>query len=334
MATLEDVARLSGVTKSTVSNVISGKAAVREKTRSRVMAAIDELDYHPNLAARGLKKGKTLLFAVLVPTLQNPFYAKVMDVITQAALDHSYHVILCTTNRDLRLAHQHLQELSSRSIDGLIVMSIGTEFAQMLNSIPKDLPVVIGDWQGETYNVPHLPVIDIDFHTAGLIAANTLLDLGHRRIGVILEQPAHLKRLGGFLSGMTQRHITIPPGLIRAADPTLHSGYTQALELLQNEQRPTAIFATNDLMAIGVLEAATQLGINVPQNLSIIGIDDIEETSYTRIPLTTIALPKVAYGMTLVEHLLHTIEHPERQDANTILMRPRLITRASTGPNL
>jgi DNA-binding LacI/PurR family transcriptional regulator len=330
MVTIYDVARLAGVTKSTVSNVINEKAVVREETRARVLAAMAELNYSPSPVARGLKRGKTFVLALVVPTLLNPFYAEIVEIAEQVAQVHGYHLLLCIAGKgdEQHLEHK-LQSLSARSIDGLLLMAEGVSEQALQSITQRGIPVVL------SVNQPFItsaPIVGIDYLSVGSLAARHLLERGHRRPGIILERPWHELRLQGCIEELAREGIELPAEYIRSGDATFRSGYAAARELLTLPLPPTAIFATNDLMALGTLQAAIDLDVDVPARLSVIGVDNIAQGEYSRPPLTTISLPRHELGQEAIELLLRCIEYPRRRALVTTLLRPELVIRCSTGP--
>ncbi len=330
MVTIYDVARLAGVTKSTVSNVINEKTVVRAETRARVLAAMAELNYSPSPVARGLKRGKTFVLALVVPTLLNPFYAEIVEITEQVAQVHGYHLLLCIAGKgDEHHLQQKLQSLSARSIDGLLLMAEGVSEQALQSITQRGIPVVI------SVNQPFItsaPIVGIDYLSVGALAARHLLEWGHRRQGVILERPWHELRLQGCIEVLARGGIELPAEYICSVAPTFQSGYAAAHELLTLPLPPTAIFATNDLMALGTLQAAIDLAVDVPARLSVIGVDNIAQGEYSRPPLTTISLPRQELGQEAIELLLRCIEHPRRRALVTTLLRPEIVIRGSTGP--
>ena len=329
MVTIYDVARLAGVTKSTVSNVINEKTVVKEETRARVLAAMAELNYSPSPVARGLKRGKTFVLGLMVPTLMNPFYSEIVEIVEQVVETHGYHLLLCIAGKDEGHLQHTLQRLSNRSVDGLLLMSEGVSEQEIQNLTQRGIPIVL------SVNRPFVtsvPMVSIDYLSVGSLAARHLLSLGHRSIAVILERPWHELRLQGCIEELTREGVKLSSKYICVGDSTFQSGYAAACELLALPTLPTAIFATNDLMALGALQAAIDLGIEVPERLSIIGVDNILQDEYSRPPLTTISLPRQELGREAIELLFRCIEHPRRRALMTMLLRPEIVRRSSTGP--
>ncbi len=328
MTTLHDVAYLAGVKKSTVSNVINNKGSVREETRDRVLAAMAELQYVPNPVARGLKQGKTFVLALVVPMITNPFYAEIVETVEQIAKQHGYHLLLSIASKGEEHTRYLLSTLSSRSIDGLVLMVGRINEQELQKLVQRHIPVVavaIGFMKS-------VSVVNIDDPAVGSLAAEHLLGLGHRRIGVITELQWHGTRVQGFTDTLAHKGVTLAPEYIQSGEATFESGYAVAQALLALPLPPTAIFATNDVKALGAMQAAVDRGLSVPDQLSIVGVDNIAQTEYARPPLTTIALPRRDLGQEAIELLLRWIEHPQQHSPVTVLVRPEIVIRGSTGP--
>jgi LacI family transcriptional regulator len=199
MTTIFDVARLAGVKKSTVSNVINNKALVREETRERVLAAMAELHYVPNLVARGLKQGKTFVLALIVPMVMNPFYSEIIEVVEEVAEQHGYRLLLCIEGKGREHLLRTLQHLSSRSIDGLLLMVGHISEQEIQQVVQRQIPVVVAA-AGAVTSVPR---VEFDDLAMGNLAAEHLLSLGHQRIGIIVEEPWH----GGRLQQRSSQHL-------------------------------------------------------------------------------------------------------------------------------
>ncbi len=331
MTTLDDVARHVGVTSATVSNVITGKGSVGENTRARVFAAIEELGYQPNLVARSLARKKTFTLALVLLTIANPFYAEIAEEIERVARQHGYQLLLCNTHKDTTIGREHLKALSSRWVDGLLVMGGSLSVPDMLAAArrgQRGQPLVLSVPSEHEQNVA-LPVVDIDFHHAGELVARHLLELGHHRTAVIVEAPSHVLRLEGFRTALATSGVALPTEYVQYGDSTMQSGYQGAEALLALPIRPTAIFATNDLMALGAVEAALDQGLRVPGDLSVAGLDDIMLGAHVRPPLTTVAIPKQELAKQAIELLLRYIDGVESEPVSLTVL-PRLVIRHST----
>jgi LacI family transcriptional regulator len=330
MTTISDVARRARVTTATVSNVITQRVPVSDKTRARVLQAIEELGYRPNLVARSLAQGKTMTFALVVPTISNPFFAEVVEEIERVADQHDYQLLLSMTHNSLEEGKRHLERMASRWVDGFIVMGMAADISDVLALKKGGKEVVLSVWNQDPLT-SSLPIVDIDFRLAGELATQHLLECGHRRIAAIVEEPVQLTRRKGFEFALAEVGLTAPPEYIRQGDSSFESGYRCTLELLDLPEPPTAIFAGNDWMALGAIEAIVSRGLSVPHDLAVVGVDDISQAAHTHPPLTTIRIPKREMARVATELLLRHIQGIDiPEEPLKILICPHLMIRQST----
>jgi DNA-binding LacI/PurR family transcriptional regulator len=330
MITISDVARRARVTTATVSNVITQRVPVSDKTRARVLQAIEELGYRPNLVARGLAQGKTMTLALVVPTLSNPFFAEVVEEVERVADQHDYQLLLSMTHNSWEEGKRHLERMSSRWVDGFIVMGMAADIADVLALKEGGKEVVLSVWNQDQYTQT-LPIIDIDFRLAGELATRHLLECGHRQIAAIVEEPVQLTRHKGFETALVEAGLSVPPEYIRQGNSSFESGYQGALELLALPNPPTAIFAGNDWMALGAIEAIVSKGLSVPYDIAVVGVDDISQAAHTHPPLTTVRIPKREMARVATEMLLRYIRGTDiPEEPLKILVSPHLKIRQST----
>jgi DNA-binding LacI/PurR family transcriptional regulator len=331
---LKDVAEHAGVSVKTVSNVVNGYRHVTPATRQRVQRVIDELGYRPNLTARHLRKGRTGIIALALPELGNPYFAELADaVINYAAgldrivlLDHTYG------RRDQEVLFA--QGFRARLIDGLILSPIELENEDLL-ARGHDAPLVL---LGEReYEAPY-DHIAIDNVAAARTATQHLLDLGRRRIAFIgarhdrSRQPAHL-RLRGWRETVTAAGAAADDALVASTDGYTRRDGAQAMaRLLDSGTAPDAVFCYNDLIAIGAMRTLTERGLRVPEDVAVVGFDDIEEGRYCTAALTTIAPHKQAIARAAVDALLARLEGGAEGAAESRRVRPgfALVPREST----
>jgi DNA-binding LacI/PurR family transcriptional regulator len=330
MSTLNDVARIAGVTAATVSNVLSGRVPVREATRKRVLAAVEAVGYRPNMVARGLARGKTYTIALLVPSLTNPFFSEVVEEMERVADRHDYQILLALSNGDLKQGAHHLERLAGRSVDGFIIMGNAAATEDAVAVAGKDKPVVLSVWNDPT-TAHTLPIVDIDFRLAGELAAQHLLAIGHRRIATILELPVQSTRLDGLQSVLSHAGITLPNDYLRRGDSSFESGYCEMEALLALERPPSAVFAGNDTMALGAMLAIDDAGLRIPTDIAVVGVDDIMEAAYAHPALTTVHIPKIELARLAVRRVLAAIEAEEDlHPAIDAFVAPYLVVRQST----
>jgi LacI family transcriptional regulator len=335
MVTLQDIAKATGTTVSTVSYALSGTGSISDATRERIIRCARELGYRPNLVARSLVTQRTSTIGLIVTDIANPFYGEIAQAVEWAANDAGYRVLFVSSDRDDQLSRDLLENLVARRVDGIITMPGGLSVATICSAVSGGMPIVWCLWEEEGQALT--PAVGVDFVTGGRLVAEHLTALGHRRAGIVLQGPerdgtstGHRARLIGYQHALARAGCPLDDALIGFANSTIESGYKAALNLLDLAAPPTAVFATNDLMAAGVLEAAKARGLHVPGDLSVVGFDDIITAAHFGPPLTTVRIDKLALMTTATELLLAAIAG----DTVTAppLFAPTLMVRASTGP--
>ncbi len=340
MVTLKDVAKLAGVAPITVSRVINEPHAVKEKTRIKVQQAIEQLGYSPNQLARGLVTNRSNMIGVVITNIANPYYADYILGLETKAKQLGKSVVICN-GLDYASAKSNLELLLKQRVDGIIFTSfefhsiqIQERFIQELEQLhfrkEHTVPIVLFNPFPVNTN---LPAIRTDNYSDGLMAMRHLLELGHERIGHLsLNRDAGvwMDRLRAYRDSLLSRELSVRSEYIHLIEKEKVKDAEQgAYRLLQAEERPTAIFAANDIMAVGVLQAAHRLGIKVPEQLSIIGIDGIELAQYSYPSLTSVAHPRYALGEQSVELLINIINGQDNLPGH--IVSTQLQTRESTG---
>jgi DNA-binding LacI/PurR family transcriptional regulator len=336
MSTLSEVARRAGVTSATVSNVLRNRGRVGEATRRRVLDAVAALDYRPHLAARALAEGRAPTLALMVSSIANPFYPEFALAVERAARESGHFVIICNTNDEPDAGRTYLHRLAGNLSEGVLIMNANLDFDDLRATQKRGTPVVLCMWERPD-EAPGLPCVAVDFRLAGRLAAQHLIEQGHTRIGAIVGSKVagiHAPRHAGFVDAMRDAGLKPLRKHTRHAPDTIQGGYAAAHDLLTREPALTAIFVSNDLPALGVLHAAADLGLDVPRDLSITGITDIQLAQESRPPLTTVAVPTVEAACLAVSLLRKLIEHPAAADAPPadmcITSAPRLVVRGTT----
>lgn len=328
MPRIQDVAAKAAVSIATVSRVLNkSDHKVSVETRRKVLKAIKELDYRPNALARGLHMKKTMTIGVIIPDISNHYYAEIVRGIQDIADREGYNIILQNTDRKQDRIVKSIYLLREKIADGIIFSGgiiHGFEPLSALKELRQRV-VVIGR---HDVNFPAVVVENIDGAT---LAVQHLIDLGHNRIGFIggaENSTTASDRLTGYKNALAQNGYLFDDKLIRYGNLTPKSGYREARSLLANNHRPTAIFAANDQMAFGAIYAAKAIGMNVPEDLSVIGFDNIPLGSYFVPPLTTIEIPMYSLGTKAMEMLVNLIS--EKRHLRTRLFKTKLIVREST----
>ena len=328
MATMSDIAKAIGVSKTTVTNALAGKSNVSEATRQRILQCARDMGYRPNELARSLAQGKTFTIGLILPSIANPFYPELAEAIENCARLSEYQTVLCNTHNIYALGRQQMERLVSRWVDGCIIMERSMDIVDITHHFQQNVPIVLCDWQ-EYKTPPEIPLARGDFFQAGALAARHLLELGHRHVAVIVDEPGQILRLQGFCSVFKEAGITISREMVQQGYSTSESGYHAAQTLLTYPVQPTAIFATTDLMAIGAMEAVIDEGLRVPQDISVIGLDDLMVSTLMRPALTSIAIPKDQLARDSMELLLSQI-NGDWEAPVTRLVEPYLVLRQST----
>jgi len=327
-ATIKDVAKDAGVSAATVSRVINNSPTVTASTRETVMAVIKKLNYQPNLLGRNLRRTETRLILVLLQNMANPFYARIVKGIEDVGHKNGYHVMLCNTDSDHEREKVYLELLRNRLADGVIFMApmLGKE---ELTEIGKRFPVVQCCEYKEGAQVSH---VSIDNHAAAYKAVRHLISAGHRRIGMISCRNSYVsisQRESGYKKALEDAGITFEEEYIKYGDYGFNSGLRAANQLLSMDDRPTAIFAISDLMAIGALRAIREKGLSVPEDVAAAGFDNISFSSMCNPMLTTISQPKYDLGCLAMDLLLKQIRG-EAKEHKGIFLEYELIIREST----
>jgi LacI family transcriptional regulator len=328
---MKQVAERAGVSISTVSHVINNTRVVSDDVRQRVLGIIDEMHYIPSAVARSLKNDKTHTIGVLVPNSSNPYFAELIRWIEEAAFQLGYNIILCNAHGDHHKQTAYLRLLMEKRIDGLVLVASGADDEQDLLLHNPSVPIV----QLERA----LPGLDADLILAGEEegaheATRHLIDLGHRAIACVAgpaDLPRTRERVGGFQRAMREAGLAVPEEYIVHAAFTSAGGYAAFEQLLALAHPPSAVFVTSDLMALGGLCAASQAGIRLPAQLSVVGYDDIDGADYASPPLTTVAPPKREMAHRAIEQLIGRIKGNEDPLRNTAFVS-RLVVRASSAP--
>jgi LacI family transcriptional regulator, galactose operon repressor len=331
---MRDVARLAGVSISTVSAVLNGTAVVSEERTERVRRAIEALSFAPDHIARSLKTGRTNTIGVVIPDITNAFYPAVLRGIEDAAREARYTVLFCNSNEDPAEEQSLLKVLVSRRVDGILLACSGDTIGPVLSR--RHCPIVFVD---------RVPIgikegaVTTDNYEAAELATRHLLDLGHRRIALLggrLQISPHLGRLQGFLRTMNAAGLPVLPEYIHECDMQIESGYAGGKKLLSLQPRPTAILASNNKLLLGSLRSVQEMNLKCPSQLSLIGFDDHAWNEHLNPRLTTVIQPAYEMGTcafrTLFRRMRPDLDRPEDGNSGMTFLKARLEIRESTGP--
>jgi LacI family transcriptional regulator len=330
MITIRDVAQQAQVSVTTVSHVINGTRFVSDDARARVQAAIAALNYVPSAVARSLKSNRTHTVGMMIPNNSNPYFAEIIRGIEDACFAAGFNVILCNSDDDPHKQATYVRLLSEKQVDGLIVLSSGGD-PELLDTLrTANMPLVVVDREIDDLVAD---LVEVNHEAGARMATEHLLWLGHRRIACIAGpealSPAR-QRVQGYRRALEAAGLPFDERRVSRGGFTPEGGHQAMQALLAQRPRPTAVFASNDLMAIGALCAAAQAGLRVPQDVSVVGFDDIALAAYGNPPLTTIAQPKQKTGELAARLLMQRIAGPGRALQREIL-QPTLCLRQSTG---
>ncbi len=329
-ATIRDVAKAAGVSVTTAHRGLNGKDELGDETRARILAAAERLNYVPSAAARTLVSGKSRTIGMLVTDNASPVYAGIVRGVEEIANEAGYGLLLCNSADDQERALSSLALLRTQQVDGMLITPVQTDRRDIDYLRDAGIPFVL---MLRHFDDPNDDVVMVDNVAASAAATRHLLDLGHQSIAHIAG-PEHVSsacaRLAGFREAMAEAGAPIPPGSIVHSPYTVAGGYTRALQLLTAHPPITAILAGNDLLAVGVIKAARELGIRIPDDLALIGGDDIELAEVLDPPLTTFRQPADEIGRAGAQLLLDRLAGGDPTPKQTVFM-PELIVRASSG---
>ena len=327
--TIYDVARLADVSIATVSRLLNGTGQIAPSTRLAVEAAVRQLDYQPNRIARSLATKSTQTIALLLPEITNPFYGALVSGIEQRTLELGYTMLLCTTAGDVVREELYLNLLRSKQVDGALVDGLVLPADRIARFVADGFPIVCLDRDVASAMVP---LVQVDNCLGARMATEHLIELGHTRIAHVAgaaELGISGERVEGYQAALRAAGLEPDPELVAVGGFTEDGGYEAARTLFARAARPTAVFAANDLSAIGVLEAIVETGLRVPEDVSVVGFDDLRLAAYTTPPLTTIHQPAREIGERATSLLLDLTKGKKVRRLRHLL-EPELVVRRST----
>ena len=335
MATITDVARRAGVSVGTVSHVINNTVPVKRETRDRVLGAIRELDYHPNLVARSLQSRKTNTISLVLPATErnlgeHSYLSELLAGITDESRHHSFDLLLSTSCAEDEELSIYRRMVRGKRVDGCIITCTKENDERIAYFLEENMPFVAFGRSNEEWGFPY---VDVDGKAGVQQGVRYLIDLGHRRIGFMglpLELMCSRHRLKGYRAALEEEGLIFDPGLVTEGKASQPGGYQAMKRLLEVELQPTAIMTSSDLMALGAMKAASEKGLSVGGDISIVGFDDIQLAANYHPPLTTIRQPTYKIGVTLCHMLIQLIRGEELIERQ-IILQPELVVRESCG---
>lgn len=332
MVTIKQVAQHARVSRATVSRVLNNHPKVDPELRARVLASIEALNYQPNAVARSLRRQQTRTIGLIVPDNRNPFFAEIASGIEEYCYGANYSVYLCNSADDDAKEIEYCQSLYQQRVAGVAMSITGTTAEGIHYLQAKGMPIVLFD---RGYPKVEADSVQCDHYLGACSAMEYLIGLGHRAFGLVIGRRRHppvQDRLRGCIDTLHKYGCELDPALIyETPGYEYEAGYIAASHLFQQRQRPTAIFAFNDTLAIGVLRYAQAHGIGVPADLSVVGVDNIPLSSYVSPPLTTVAQPLAELGRTAARLLLDRIQGQAADESVHYLLPTELIVRESAG---
>jgi DNA-binding LacI/PurR family transcriptional regulator len=328
---IKKVAERAKVSTATVSRLLNKTSYISPETAKKVWTAIEELGYYPNINARGLASGRSHLLGLIVSDIVNPFFPELVKSFEECAVEKGFELIMANTNYDPARTAMRVRQLIERRVDGVAVMTSEMDQALIDELSTRGIPIVFLDTGELQENISN---IRIDYEQGISEAANHLLDLGHRRIGFI-SGPPDLKsskiRRSAFLRFLRQHGIIEKKELVTTGNHKISGGRAAMTQLLELSERPTAVLASNDLTAIGALQAVRNHGLHVPEDISLIGFDDIALAASTDPPLTTVNVSRVRVAEAAFNSLFELIDG-EPEIGREVLVETKLVIRESTAP--
>jgi len=332
-ASIKDVARIAGVSIATVSRCINDQERVRESTRKRVQNAIAATGYRPNTLAQSFRRGKSHIIMVVLPSVGDPFFTAVMRGIRLVATGRGYSLLINETQFNTMSADEIGAMIVSNHVDGIVLLASMSPFGTEVLSerSHQALPIVIG-CETISPDLSDFPGVHIDNVGAASEATDYLVKMGHRKIAFIDGQESSLltrDRKTGYYQSMRKANLPIEDGWVQEGNMTIEGAIEATRRLLHHPARPTAIFCANDEMAMGCMHAIKAAGLSIPEDMSVIGFDDVRYAAILDPPLTTIRQPAEEIGQRVMHRLFSEIEEGRSPSANTEIVHHELIVRQS-----
>jgi len=331
--TIKDIARLANVSNATVSRVINNYPYINRKTKEKVLEIISKTDYQPNALARSLVTKKSGMIGVIVWDLASPFFSEIVREIGNECREKNYQPIFCSTDGNDKIQSEYIELLLQKNIEGFIIATAHLRDPQIEKLVLKGYPpVVLIDRRLHTELADYVSVDNVE---GAYLATKHLIDHGHKRIACISgpdNSSSGLERLEGYKKALTENNIPIDPTFIFPGNFLRTGGYKAAEKIVSlKEKRPSAIFCSNDFMALGMLEFFGKQKIKVPQDIALVGFDDISIASLNFIQLSTIDSMKIDVVKNAISILMKKISNPDDGTHYSIKIKPKLIIRNSCG---
>jgi LacI family transcriptional regulator len=336
--TIKDIAKIAVVSPTAVSMALNDRPRIGQETRKRILRIAKELNYQPNFVARSLVIKRSHTIGLIITTIMNPFYPELAKGIEDKALELGYNIILCSTNYDLKLEKYYIDMLRSKGVDGIIFSSVEINDPNIKPLIEDHFPFILVNRRiHNRFIAKKIDYIVLDNFLGGYLAMEHLLKLGHHRIGIIagaLNISTAVEKTEGVKKSLKDYGIKLDPNLMRECNFSKELAYHATKKFLSMETPPTAIFAQNDYMSLGVREALLDSGLKIPENMALVGFDDIASTALRGVEITTVSQKKYEMGALAVRILIDKIKNGTPAGVNQIILEPELIIRNSCGYRL
>jgi LacI family transcriptional regulator len=336
--TIKDIARVAGVSPTAVSMALNDRPRISPETRKRILRIAKELNYQPNFVARSLVMKRSHTLGVIITTILNPFYPELAKGIEDKALELGYNIILCSTNYDLKLEKYYINILRSKGVDGIIFSSVEMDDPNIKSLIEDRFPFILVNRRIHNRLLDRkVDYIVLDNVSGGYMAMEHLCKLGHRRIGIIaggLNTSTAVERTEGAKKLMKDYSLTFDSNLMMECRFSKETAYQVTKKFLTMENPPTAIFAENDYMALGSREAILDTGLRIPEDMALVGFDDIVPAALKGVEITTVSQKKYEMGSLATKTLIDKIKNGTSSIVHQTILEPELIIRNSCGYRL
>ncbi len=331
--TIEDIAEEVGYSANTVSRALNDKSEIKQETKDLILKTAEEMGYRPNRVAQRMRAQKTGILGVVVANNANPFFSRVVKGIESAAADRGYNIILKDSDESPEKEEEAIKIMLSEQVDGLLISPVNSEKSN-ITKISEDLPLVSF--------ARHFKGLEIDFVLiddlkGGYLATNHLIENGYQEIALLngpLNELSAQERLEGYKKAITESGGEPDPELIYDGVLTMDQGYRAGKKILDSDRTPDAVHTFSDFVALGFMKAAEEASLRIPEDIGIVGFDDIPFCSYSRVPLSTVHVPIKEIGEEAVNILLDRIQNQSKEEGletNQVRLEPELIVRGSSG---
>jgi LacI family transcriptional regulator len=330
---MKDIARDLGVSVVTVSKVLRNHSDISDETRERVLARIKELDYRPNLAARSLVTGRSYLVGLVVPSLLHPFFAEIAKSLSEVLRKHGYYLIISSSEEEPELEEQEIDHLLERRLDTLIIASCRSNLDLFRKIEKHGTPYVLID---RSFSGLAANFVGVDDEAVGILATQHLIDIGCKRIAHIRgpETSTGSQRLNGFRRALSEHGMTVKPEYVipesKGDVETQKRGFAAMKKLLELEPKPDGVFCFNDPLAMGAMHCIFDRGLQIPQDIAVIGCGNLHYDDTLRVPLSSVDQQSCTIGEEAARLTLAILNSKKPVPSESIILQPRLVVRGST----